>query len=57
MAHSLPVAEIQKALQSAVDEFSAASKEIKREEEQLEADMMQAFEKQKIEALKRKLTI
>ena len=43
MAHYLPVDEIEKELQGAVEEFLAASKELKTEENQLEADLVQAL--------------
>ncbi len=57
MSHYLPVDKIERELQKAVEEFQIASKEITREEEQLEADMVQALEQQKMEALKKKLAV
>lgn len=57
MAHYLPVDKIERELQNAVEQFQTASKEITREEEQLEADMVQALERQKMESLKKKLAL
>lgn len=55
MPHYLPVEEIEEDLQSAVEEFEAGSKELQKEEEQLEMDMIQALEKQKMDEVRKKL--
>lgn len=55
MAHYLPVDEIERELQEAVEEFQHASKELKKEEDQLEADLVRSLEEQKIDELKKRL--
>ena len=57
MSHYLPVDEITKELEKAVEEFECASQELKREQGVLEADMIQALEQQKMEAIKKKLSV
>ena len=55
MSHYLPVDKIERELQKAVEEFQRASKELKKEEDQLEADLVRSLEEQKIDELKKKL--
>lgn len=55
MSHFLPVEEIQKDLQSAVDQFRADSEKLKGEEERLEKEILEELEKKKIDTLKKKL--
>lgn len=57
MSHYLPVDEITKELEKAVKEFERATSELKKEEDQLQADMVQALEEQKMEAIKKKLAV
>ena len=57
MSHYLPVDEITKELEKAVEEFERATSELKKEEDQLQADMVQAIEEQKIEAIRKKLSV
>ena len=60
MSHFLPIEEIKKIedeLWSAVTEFSVTSKQLEQEEAELEKDMTQALEKQKIDELKKKLAL
>ncbi len=57
MSHYLPVDEITKELEKAVEEFERATSELKKEEDQLQADMVQALEEQKIEAIRKKLSV
>ncbi len=58
MSHSLlPVDEIQKNLQSAVEEFLIASREIEKEQNKLEGDISQEIDRQKSYVLKKRLGI
>ena len=57
MSHYLPVEEITQELQKAVEEFLRASAELKKEQEQLEKDMAVALEEQKMDAIKKKLSV
>ena len=57
MSHYLPVDEITKELEKAVEEFERATSELKKEEDQLQVDMLQALEEQKIEAIRKKLSV
>lgn len=57
MSHYLPVEEITKELEKAVEEFERASAELKQEQDQLEKDMAAALEDQKRETIKKKLSI
>ncbi len=57
MSHYLPVDKIAEDLRKAVREFEYASRELKKEQDQLETDMMQALEKQKMGAIKKRLTV
>lgn len=55
MSHSLPVDEIQSELKRAVDEFLVTSREIRKEEDALETQLIQALERKKIEAIHKTL--
>jgi hypothetical protein len=57
MSHYLPVEKIGKELETALDEFQSGLGEAEKEETRLEADMMDALAKQKMEALKKKLSL
>ncbi len=55
MSHYLPVDEIQKEIQSAIDDFLVSYEQLEHEKNILETDMTQALEQKRIEALKKKL--
>jgi|GEM_PF-4862015 len=57
MSHYLPVDEIHQELKQAVEEFWRAEAELKKEWQQLEADMVQALEQKKVDAIKKKLSV
>lgn len=57
MSHYLPVEEIEKELREAAEEFQRASKELEQEQDLLESDMVQALERQKIDELKKRLSV
>lgn len=57
MSHYFPVDEIEAELRAAADEFDSSIQAIQIEEEKLEQEFLGVLEEQKIETLKKKLSI
>ncbi len=57
MSHYLPVEEIKKNLRTAVEEFESALQELQEKEDQLEAELGEVLEIQRIDDTKKKLSV